>query len=298
MTIRVAVIGNSHLSALALAWRELAPRHPAISMTFFGARAFACEGLRVSERGLRPDNDRLRGALRWLSGGHEEIVVADHDVFLFAGHDFGVHPVIGVYAECWAEAHATDPARTPVSDSLFAELCDEALRRTLSMELLRRLRQVTGSPAAILCQPAPLAPVRGMRDPRVRGYGVAYERNDTTLLAAQADAALTRIARQEGVEVFRQPAETLEQPLHSHPDFSRGSVRLANGLASEHPRTDMMHMNAAYGVVALEPVLTALVDPARLPRADLAPSSKRPVDNPAREARREERRARRAARRA
>jgi hypothetical protein len=264
--IRIALIGNSHLSALALAWRELAPRHPDIAITFFGARAYLCEGLRVSQRGLRPDNEQLRRSLTWLSGGLDEIVVADFDLFWFAGHDFGLYPIVDTYADCWAESHSPDAGRTPVSDLLFAELCDAALRRTLSMELYRRLREVSDAPVAMLCQPAPLGPARRSKDARFRGFGVAHHHDEGAILRRQADAALERIADAEGVAVFLQPPDTLAQPLHSHGEFSHGSVRLDEGLSNEHPRTDLMHMNASYGSLALAPALAALADPARFGR--------------------------------
>lgn len=256
----MCLIGNSHLSALALAWRELAPRHPDVAITFFGARAYLCEGLRVTDAGLRPDNEALRRMLNWLSGGCDEIVAANFDVFWFAGHDFGVYPVADVYAGCWAEGHAPDPARVPVSDAMFAELCDAALRRTLSMELYRRLRQVTDAPVGVLCQPAPLPAARRSLDPRFRGFGVAHRQGEGAILQDQTEAALARIERAEGVEVFRQPPETLVAPLQSRKSFSPGSVRLDEGLSTEHPRTDLMHMNAAYGTLALEVALAALAD--------------------------------------
>lgn len=263
MTVRVALIGNSHLSALALAWRELAPRHPDVAITFFGARASLCEGLRVTDTGLRPDNEPLRQMMNWLSGGRDEIVAADFDVFWFAGHDFGVHPVVALYADCWAEAHAPDAGRIPVSDALFAELADAALRRTVSMELYRRLRQVSDAPVAILCQPAPLPAAHRSPDPRFRGYGVAHRLGEAAILHDQAEAALARIERAEGIAVVRQPAKSLVAPLKTRKTLSRGSVRLEEGLSTEHPRTDLMHMNATYGAFVLKRALATLPGRAR-----------------------------------
>lgn len=262
MSVRVCLIGNSHLSALALAWRELGPRQPDVAITFFGARAYLCEGLRVTDAGLRPDNEPLRKMVNWLSGGLDEIIAADFDVFWLAGHDFGVYPVVDVYADCWAEAHAPDSERTPVSDPMFVELCDAALRRTLSMELYRRLRQVSDAPVAMLCQPAPLPSARKSQDPRFRGFGVAHRQDEAAILQEQAEAALARIAQAEGIAIVRQPPETFVLPLHTHKRYSRGSVRLDEGLATEHPRTDLMHMNAEYGALALQPALASLFAPA------------------------------------
>lgn len=258
MTIRIALIGNSHLSALALAWRTLAARHPDVEITFLGARAARCEGLRVTPTGLRPDNEQLRQSLIWLSNGRDEIVAADYDAFWFAGHWFGFYPVLDTYADCWAEAHKPDPERTPVSDALFAELCDAALRQTLSMELYRRLRQVSDAPVAMLCQPAPLGAARRAQDPRFRGFGVAHRQDEGALLRDQTEAALARIERAEGITIFRQPAETFALPLHSHKRFSFGSVRLDKGLSNEHPRGDVMHMNADYGALALANALATV----------------------------------------
>jgi hypothetical protein len=258
VTIRIGLIGNSHLSALALAWRTLAARHPDVELTFLGARAYRCEGLRVTPTGLRPDNEQLRRSLIWLSNGRDEIAAADYDAFWFAGHDFGFYPVLDTYADCWAEAHKPDPARTPVSDALFAELCDAALRRTLSMELYRRLRQVSDAPVSMLCQPAPLGAARRSHDPRFRGFGVVQRQDEAELVRNQAEAALARIERAEGITIFRQPPETLTLPLHSHRSFSLGSVRLDKGLSNEHPRGDIMHMNADYGALALAPALATV----------------------------------------
>lgn len=258
--IRLAIIGNSHLSALALAWRELAPRFPEVAITFFGARAYLLDGLRASRRGLAPDNRVLRRLIEEVSGGPGKVVAADHDVFWFAGHDLGVHPVVDTYRRCWAEAHRPDPARLPVSDALFAELCLAGQRRTLSAELVRRFRQASDAPVAMLCQPAPSEAALRPRDYRYEIFQRAERTGDAAALAAATEASLTRLEREEGVRVFRQPEATRARALHTRAEFARGSVRLHEALTSKHGPNDVAHMNAGYGALVLEELLPTLAD--------------------------------------
>lgn len=262
MTVRLCLIGNSHLAALALGWREIAPRYPDIAITFFGARASCMDGLRVSERGLRPDTPALAAMLRQLSGGPDEIVADDYDIFWFAGHEFGLDPILDIYSGCWAEAHTPDADRMPVSDQLFAELCVAALRRTMSMELYRRLRQVSDAPVAMLRQPAPSFRAFKTKDARYAPYRLAGRKGDRASLGRQADSAFARIAREEGFKILRQPGETCITALHTLATFARGSVRLDDGLTGAHGPNDAMHMNAEFGALMLDAHLPALVNAA------------------------------------
>ena len=277
---RLCLIGNSHLAALVLAWRELEPRYPGVSITFFGAKGRHLEGLRVSECGLRPDTDALRDKLLLFTGGVTEIVAEDYDEFWFVGHEFGVPAIVNVYGANWAEGHRPDPERRPVSDLLFAELADAALRGTLTIELYRRLRQVTDAPVRVICQPAPSVAALRSSDARYCDFWLAEAQGDRPTLQAQTDAALDRIADAERIRVSRQPEATRAGPLHSSEAFARGSVRLGEGLATEHGQQDCFHMNADYGCLMLEPCLDELV--AERARMETATTADAPEPKPGR----------------
>lgn len=266
-TIRLCLIGNSHLAALALGWRQIAPRYPDIAITFFGAKAGFLDGLRVFDRGLRAEDDDLRKKMEWLSGGISEIIVEDYDMFWFVGNNFGVHTVLEPYLAHWAEGHTPDPKRGPVSDALFLELADAALRRTLAMDLFRRLRQTTDAPVRFVCQPEPSAGALTSREGRTVAFRLAERQGDSVELAAQAAQVFAAIEARDGVKVFRQPEETRAGPLLTHAHHGRGSVRLQRGLTTEHGDHDLMHMNGDFGAIMLESCLATLVEARSAPLA-------------------------------
>lgn len=258
MTVRLCLIGNSHLAALALGWRQIAPRYPDIAITFFGAKASFLDGLRVFDRGLRAEDDDLRKKIEWLSGGISEIVVDDYDAFWFVGNEFGVHTVLAPYLAYWAEAHTPDPKRTPVSDALFLELGEAALRGTLAMDLFRRLRQTTDAPVSFVCQPEPSAAALESREGRTQAFRLAERQGDRVALAEQAARVFASIEARERVTVLRQPDETRAGPLLTQAHWGRGSVRLQRGLSTEHGDHDLMHMNGDYGAIMLAACLDTL----------------------------------------
>lgn len=254
MSRSVCLIGNSHLAALALGWRQVADRYPGVSMTFFGSPAGTLRGLRAEDGRLVPGTPKLRETLAAISGGIDVIDTAAYDEFWLVGMGFGSQRMMAVYEKSWAEDQQPDPHRAPVSTELFRTAVLANLTSSLAMELHRRLRSITDKPIRIMPEPMLSAAVLDTPDERFDAWRLAATRGEEPSLAAMWRDALAEL-RQDGGVAAEQPAATLASQLFSDPRFGKGSIRLTTALQTAHTDDDYAHMNADYGAMVLAEAL-------------------------------------------
>lgn len=257
MSLRLCIVGNSHVASLASAWKGLAERWPTVEITFFAARGATLETLTARRGALQARNQKMREQLKWVSGGHEAIVAADYDAFWLIGLRLGVETIAPLYGSCWAESHAPDPSRTPVSDAAFARTAEERIRQSAAFAVYDKLRPITGAPVRVFPQPNPSIALLETTESRTEPFRRAAHNGDEAALWRQYSAALARVADEKGATLCGQPDETREREIFSSAVWSHRAVRLRPGLDQEHGIEDNIHMNAQFGALMLERHLPA-----------------------------------------
>ncbi len=230
--MKICIIGNSHVGALKRGWDRIAPKHPGTEITFFAHRANGMAGLKVAGNSLVPGNEMLKNAIHFTSGGLERITPADYDAFLIYG-----------LKACPNFANRKQFISSPASRQALVDLT----KGRLSFKLLGMLRPLTDRILYIGHDPlAAAGEVRSDGPPTSYIEGIAAL-NET-------------IYRPLGAEVIAQPASSIVNGRQTHPDFGRGSKRLAIGDGRDdraHPAGEDGHMNDDFGEIWMEAFLAA-----------------------------------------
>ena len=252
---RIAVVGNSHVAALALGWRELEAERPGCSLTFFAAPRTLINGLEPRGGDLVARDPDLRKSLVATSGGPPRIVAADYDRFILCGMGFGLRRLMAIYTEYSSEEMAISPARQPVSDACFVAAVRGSLRGSGLVELAGKLRQLTDNPIDIIPEPNPSNEIYEIPSPVHAGWNLASETDEREIIAALFEEA-ARDALPD-LQVVPTPPSSRFDVITSRAEFSRGSVRLTDNLDVAHGNDDVFHMNGKYGRIVLDSLLAA-----------------------------------------
>lgn len=228
--MRVAVIGNSHVQALA-AGEALVPGFAGhVRTTYFGASADRMGQLEPRDGALVPATEDLRARIVRSSGGAERVVAADYDRFMLVGMDLSLHPVMNLYLT-HALAEHLRPGLQPISRAAFARAVEGLLREAQSFAVLRALRSITDAPVDLVAAPLP--------HPRIADPAMARGRWAHPWVGFLHEAygeALAHIAAADDVRILTQPAQTIAAPAFTRADFC---------LADE--AHNLHHANDAYG---------------------------------------------------
>lgn len=252
MTRRLCLIGNSHVVAFANGWKAAAERHPDVSITFFAAPGAKMADLQPRDGALVASDPLVRQTLGWVSGGRRKIVAARYDEFWLIGLRFGVETILPAYAAAWAESHAPDPSRAPVSEAAFGAAATALLRASPAVALHERLRSLTAAPIRLFPQPNPSIVALAADDARTAPFRLAARQGDEDTLWRQYLRARERLVADASLDVCDQPDDTRERAIFTTAALSQGSVRLTQGLDRKHEVGEAIHMNASYGTLMLD----------------------------------------------
>lgn len=245
--IRVALIGDSHLSNWKRAWDLIANNHPGVELVFFGAAGtrLACCAPR-SDRLVFEDDDVAR-TVEATSGGHREVVAADYDAICIIGLRFGVRVMTDLYPRWRTDSHqGKEGSFHLVSDACFFDTLSDRLKDSPAMLLVHKLRSITDKLILMAVQPAISEAMLTLPD-RQPGLRLAMAAgDDNSLKATFRDAC--RHLESSNLIILDQPEETLASPLLSKDMFRRES----------EGELDWAHMNDAFGELALRDLLSHL----------------------------------------
>lgn len=237
MTLRIALIGNSHAAAWKAGWDAVAQDWPDAEITFFAARsrrAVDISRLRPEGGKLVADQPRLAEALAVTSGGQRTVDPADYDALILTGF---LPRIIAL------------PPVSPYSAAVRAAMYDSAKKGTPLARMVHRIRQA-----------APQIPVFAAAYP-LEATGPDNAPAESARYHAAAAEMAARVHTPMGATLLPQPAPTILADRWTSPAYSRGSVRLADrpdGAQKAHPGDDRQHMNAEFGKLALAEALGAI----------------------------------------
>jgi hypothetical protein len=236
---RICVIGDSSAAALKAGWDQTGGRFPDVALTFFAAPGKMIDGLVVEDGKLAASSDVLREQMIKRSGGLDRIDPAAFDAYVLSGMQLDA-----VYV---GRLRADFPGR-PVTDDVVIDAAVVRLADTIHGRTVRRIRQCTQSPLAMLTKPCRVI------DPQKAFWEQLHRRDVGRKMMELFGFAAERFARQMRCAFIAQPPETIgESGIDTRPEFARNSARFF-----ENADDDLSHMNGDYGAIVLRRALAAL----------------------------------------
>ncbi|WP_460273492.1 hypothetical protein [Celeribacter sp. ULVN23_4] len=264
MTMRLCVLGNSHMAAYASAAERFAARWPGLALDMFGAHGDSLSHFEVVEGRLQSANAEANMRLTHLVG-RDSFALSDYDGFIVTGLHVAIFTFVRMFRELSSldmpsisgDVRAVEGARPLASAAMLRAYGEERLRRTHGMQLAMALKQATDAPVFIASQPRP--------SERVRDQGKTYlgfvqldARGDGGFVSDWFDTATRSLCEAEGIGFIAQPEGTIEKGLFTREEFLRGSVRLAQRKDLPHDADDVLHGNAEFASLMIDQVASAL----------------------------------------
>ena len=224
--MKICIMGNSHVGSLKRGWDGIHVEYPEKEIVFFAHRANGLDGLIVHDGKLIPENEELAKAIEFTSGGKAEIDPVEYDVFV-------------IYAS-GATVNFTQSGFF-YSKAVIQRSLTDFVEDTLSYKLLKKLRTVTNK--TIYIGHTPLAAAMQLLSTTKPADYIAKIRLINKVIYHPLNS-----------ELVLQPLKTIVNGNNTHPDFSKGSKRLAigDGFDNEyHPEIDNAHMNDKFGEIWL-----------------------------------------------
>jgi hypothetical protein len=247
--MRVRVIGDSHAACLRTAWRALESDYPDMQLDFAAATGDLLWHVAVEGSCLVPTDAVLANTLQGICQ-ISRIETAGYDAICLVGLGFSLANVdVSLYADYRTIAQSQTEAKYLVSDACFAAAFVGTLRQSLAMYLAEMVGSITSAPIFLVPQPMPSETI--LAGPRWR---TMHETGDHLTLSRQFHAACIDLSGEKHTFI-PQPTDTFATPATTRREYSIGSRRFGDAL---HDEDEFLHMNEAYGAVALRSVLAAI----------------------------------------
>jgi hypothetical protein len=249
--MRVAVIGNSHTVALRNAWRAWsATDKPAFSFSFFAGQIGDLRRLKLLDGALCPDSIKSRRALGRFCGGDGRIDPKDYDGYAIVGAHLHFSRFLTLsIRHNTLQQRRLYPLESYRHMGLISEACcadrlDNICGPTgLAMTLGRLLRGMSNGPIIIV--PGPCPPMRAFPDQ-----------------ADQINAFAAALYRDFVKNCEKTAAEISVTFLPQNPQTLASAGISAEAYVSEREGDDV-HMNEAFGRIALADSIRIFVGPGR-----------------------------------
>lgn len=264
MTLRLLILGNSHLTALADGWRANPGRWSRVSAHFVGAHGERLLETDIRDGQLRPTTAEAEQDFSRLGGGGG-VVLGNFDGIVIAGG----HIALAAAATLWRElrwAGLPSLANTPdlavmapalVSRRAALATLEARLATRLGIRLAARLRAACDLPIWITCQPRVSEVILDQPRRTTRSHAAALTTGDAPALSALFDEAAATVSARAGATFVPQPPQTITHHILTARPFMEGANRLTRQPGRAQPLNDIMHANGDWGAVMLDAVMAA-----------------------------------------
>lgn len=256
----ICLIGNSHLAALAQAWRKsrLGAR-PDVSLVSFGMRAGADWNFILQNGALVPPDQEGRDAFQRSSGRPDGIAIRDYECFVIYALGFQMSPVLSLFAEYGS---VEDRKWGPVSHLISTGCLAAALHARMSgagastVKLLEQIRSVSRAPA-IVC-PMPFRSEAAFARSDLARHPRLSQPEYLARLAQEHRSVSAGLCAARDGDFLPQHRSTLAMPCFTKAEFALGGSSWGERKGAGKVRQDDRHMNDRFGAIALTHILRRL----------------------------------------
>lgn len=252
MSLRIAIIGNSHAGAPYLAWRAVESHYAgAARIDFFIERRMAQDPLVIRS----PAGETTLPSL--LIADRNVLDVEAYDAFFVCGMEVGIATTTAIYRDHRTAGQRSTDREHLVSPAAVHAACLGMLVDSKAAKVVRALRRHTARPVHVLAQPRLTAHVL-LAPPDVQAaYRLPIANGDESSVEGFFLEAATRLCATLGAEFLDQPAPTRQGPMLTGGKFGRGQPD-DNGPGSFFAMGDFAHMNTPYGLEVINQVLARM----------------------------------------
>lgn len=245
-SMRLCLIGNSHLAAMKLGWDKLAqmgdPLTHGVDLSYFGAPRDMLRNIEVRNGRLVPTNEATRSQFIALSG-RDELDPNDHDAFLLVGVGASLKRVLRLYRGYrWPGVRLT-ASHAVISPEFARSFLVEGYAGGRLVDLAGKLASLTDKPIFAVPEPywsPQVSPVPGNRD---FGWMEAAASGDGPVLTEMFQQALAEAAGPR-IRMLFQPPSTVEDGIVTRAEFNKGADKSISGSGGG---ADAAHMNLEFG---------------------------------------------------
>jgi hypothetical protein len=220
--MKIAIIGNSHIAALKLAWTEIAADYPQHQIVFFGHRGNKIANLIEKDARIVGKDPGLRKAMKFTSGGLGSIDPNEYDVFLV--HGVGVEALFVPDGQFFTKKFLVDAA-------------NEIGKKAPAVKIVSLIRSLSTKPIFIGHMPLPVA--------------ADVTEDQSTVPFVNGMALLEKVIYSTfDAKLALQPLETIVNGVNTERRYKQNSTSLAigdNWDNTQHRETDRRHMNVDFG---------------------------------------------------
>ena len=267
MTVKVALLGTSHVAALWQGWRQVADLWPEVEISPFAAPGRS--GLAAKLRG-RKFGFFGKAAASARVFGHDGPVIdlSEHTHVVRVGRQFPEAALVP-FLRRFAIDGITDPADAAERPSILSQRA--------AAEMIAAIARDTAPPAewrdwdspqlTILQVPYPdvrfathqFAPGRISRQWLAGRQWLAQKPAEMKAVRRIFIDALTEAMAAHRIGFVEQVPQTMDDSGLSQMCYSEGSLRMEDG--EHHKSSDYLHMNADFGALTMADLMTRLVGP-------------------------------------
>lgn len=254
--MRVLVLGNSHVAALRVAWRQERSRWPRLEVQFAAAHGQGQADLCISNYMLAPKSQKVRENMMRVNG-RAEYDLRDYDAFAISGGTPSAFHAIALYNQARffglpSLAHfnlSKSREWSVLSRATFQSALVGLMQKGSAMDIARTLVS-TGKPCVIIQQLC--VSLDCLSQPRkYAGFLHVKNNEDTGTMSHMLDVSSTAAYAGLGT-VLHQPHATRIHDIFTAPEFRRGATRLTANDKALQPSDDFIHGNGKYGEAVLD----------------------------------------------
>ena len=265
MSLRVCIMGNSHVACLRQAHAAEPGRWPGLDARFLGAHKGLLLETAERDRHLVPTSPEAAEAFRTL-GGIPALPLDDFDAFVVAGCLVSFATVANVHRHArWlglpslAEAENIAACETVLmSEAAVEEAAAELISARLGCRVVRHLGKMTARPILLTSQPRISAIVADERRRNTQTHRTIRRKGDTEEMSRLFDECAAEAVSRSGGYFLPQPAHTRARDILTKRAYMDGAVRLTSDGNTPQPAHDIAHANARYGAAVLDQIAEAL----------------------------------------
>ncbi|MGB0851719.1 MAG: hypothetical protein ACPGSI_00390 [Pikeienuella sp.] len=257
--MKVCILGNSHVAAYKSAEADIAASFPDVEASYFGVSwphidacvcsadgAFGLQRAAADAVGLN-----WRGTFKHVRtiNGRAMVNAAEFDAVFIVGRDIRMREILQLLATTDIEGFADRGRATLMSHAAFAAFITDLAKQAFPDDFAH-LGAATRCAATIM----PYLSAACLADERARYDDIrALEAAPADLDAVMGvvDDVVSARCKELGITYLPQRRDTMLNGILTAPEYSSGSIGLANGGAA-HDAKDYRHMNARYAHVAVE----------------------------------------------
>ncbi|PSL20200.1 hypothetical protein [Shimia abyssi] len=247
---RLCFLGNSHVAAVRLAIGEMQEYCVAkdVEIDVFGSQRNSLRAAEIKNGVVTSSSKFVRNNFQWTSGGMSELDIGRYDeIVVLAG--------LSLFSSAHYQANAEVPfVSSGLADAILAHRVKEDWAINLAREIAQANRSVTVTHIG--------SPLISTQSPRAKKFISSYHEvgSEFGVRAKQLKTLITQKVAALGESNFRfspPPSAALEDSgFFTEHVYCQGSVLFTPEANEEHKRDDFSHMNAKYGRLVVEHVLS------------------------------------------